>query len=231
MDLARSTFARLTFEVAADGFPIWSPDSTRMAFHTFVQPLAGGLRQQLFKTPNNTIAQDWSKDGRFLLYYENSAKTARDVFAWDLNATEKQARRVVANTESEEKIAQFSPDGRWVAYETNQAGNFEIVVQAFPDPSGTRQVSTNGGTQPRWRPDGKELYFVAPDGKLMAVSVTASDSSFEPGIPMALFPARIVSGGSALFRPQYDVSNDGKFLINQPADESSPITIILNRKP
>jgi hypothetical protein len=120
-----------------------------------------------------------------------------------------------------------------VAYQTNESGRWEIVVQPFPDRSGKWQVSTSGGNQPRWRADGKELYFIAPDGRLMAVPVTALGSTFEAGSPVALFPTRIVGGGVSTYpKPQYAVSRDGRFLINQ-ADESTttPITLILNWKP
>ena len=139
--------------------------------------------------------------------------------------------RVVANTLAEEVLAQFSPDGRWVAYQTNESGRFEVVVQPFPDAGGKWQVSTDGGVAPRWRADGKELYFLAPDATMMAVPVTAAGTSFEAGTPVALFPTRIVDGGTVTRnRPQYAVARDGRFLINQPVADATaaPITLILN---
>ena len=183
----------------------------------------------LLETPtNNKQPQDWSKDGRFLRYFELDPKTARDLWALEMTANERKPR-VVVNTPFEERNGQFSSDGRWVAYETNESGRFEIVVQPFPAPSGKWQVSTGGGTQPRWRADGKELYFIAPDGKLMAAPVTASALTFEAGTPVALFPTRIAPVVGT-FRHQYAVSRDGRFLINQAAEESTttPITLILN---
>src|SRR5262249_19249665 len=139
---------------------------------------------------------------------------------------------VVAKTRFEELNGQFSPDGRWVAYETNESGQFEIVVQPFPEPSSKWQVSTGGGTQPRWRADGKELYFVASDGKLMAASITFPGSTFTAGKPVALFPAALAPG-LGTNRQEYAVSRDGRFLINQPVESSTttPITLILNWKP
>jgi hypothetical protein len=140
---------------------------------------------------------------------------------------------VVSNTSFEERQGQFSPDGRWVAYETNESGSgFEIVVQAFPEPSGKWQVSTGGGVQPRWRADGKELYFIAPDRKLMAVPVAVRGSAFEAGKPVPLFGTRM-GVGTATWRAQYAVSPDGRFLINQVVEESTttPITLILNWHP
>src|SRR6185436_13163511 len=106
----------------------------------------------------------------------------------------------------EERNSQFSPDGRWMAYETNESGRFEIVVQSFPEPTGIWHVSTEGGTQVRWRADGREIYFISLDGKLMGAQVTASGSRFEAGKPVALFSTRIAGGGATVFRPQYAVS-------------------------
>jgi hypothetical protein len=122
-----------------------------------------------------------------------------------------------------------------VAYQTSESGRFEIRVQTFPESTGQWQISSGGGVQPRWRADGKELYFIAPDGKLMAAPVTTSNSAFEPGTPVALFQTRMVTvgAGGTLIHPQYAVSADGRFLINQPVEESTatPITLILNWKP
>lgn len=142
--------------------------------------------------------------------------------------------RVVVNTPAQEVLAQFSPDGRWVAYQSNESGRFEVVVQPFPEAGAKWQVSTAGGVAPRWRADGKELYFLAPDATMMAVPVTAAGASFETGTPVALFPTRIVDGGTvAINRPQYDVARDGRFLINQPVRDATvaAITLILNWQP
>jgi len=113
-----------------------------------------------------------------------------------------------------------------VAYETNESGRLEIVVQPFPAPNGKWQLSTGGGKYPRWRADGKELYFIAPDNKLMAVTVAASGSTFEAGRPIALFP-------TSNDKARYAVSRDGRFLVNQTTEESTaiPITLIQNWNP
>ena len=107
-------------------------------------------------------------------------------------------------------------------------------MQPFPDAGGKWQVSTAGGAAPRWRADGKELYFLAPDATMMAVPVTAAGTSFEAGTPVPLFPTRIVNGGTvATGRPQYAVARDGRFLISQPVADATaaPITLILNWRP
>ncbi len=184
-------------------------------------------------SPNVKHAQDWSRDGRWLLYYEDNPINGRDLWALDVMVPNR-TPRAVANTPAEEVLAQFSPDGHFVAYQTNESGRFEVVVQPFPDPGGKWQVSTAGGVAPRWRADGKELYFLAPDATMMAVPVTFAGTSFEAGAPVALFPTRIVDGGTvSVNRPQYAVARDGRFLINQPVADATaePTTLILNWNP
>ncbi len=141
---------------------------------------------------------------------------------------------MIANTPADESLVAFSPDGRWVAYQTNESGRFEVVVQPFPDASGRWQVSMAGGAAPRWSPDGKELYFLAPDATMMAVPVSGAGTSFKAGTPVALSPTRIVDGGAlATNRPQYAVARDGRFLINQPVADATaaPVTLSLNWQP
>jgi eukaryotic-like serine/threonine-protein kinase len=239
MDLVRGGLTPFTFDAASDLMAIWSPNGMRIAFisnrkgpfHVYVKPSSGvGVEELLLE---RAIPQDWSKDGRFLLYYEQGPKTGRDLWALDISMKDEKPR-MVAKTPFEETMAQFSPDGRWVAYQTNESRRFEIVVQPFPEPTGKWQISTGGGIEPRWRADGKELYFIAPDARLMAVPVQASGPAFQAGTPVALFPTRILGGGAlATNQPQYAVSRDGRFLINQPVEESTttPITLILNWSP
>jgi Tol biopolymer transport system component len=241
LDLVRGGFTRFTSDNAADNLPLWSPDGTRIVFQSsrngtfnlYVKPTSGtGTEEVLLETTNNKAPQDWSKDGRFILYYELDSQTdQRDLWAVDVTTKERKPRAVV-KTPFEERNGQFSPDGRWVAYETNESGRFEIVVQPFPEPSGKWQVSTSGGIAPRWRVDGKELYFIAPDSKLMAVVVTALGATFEAGAPVVLLSTRILGGGSGSFaKHQYAVSRDGHFLINQVEDSiTTPITLIINLK-
>ena len=108
----------------------------------------------------------------------------------------------------------------------------EIYVRPFPGPGGQWQVSTAGGTAPRWRPDGKELYYIAPDGRLMVVPIAVQGATIEPGAPAPLFQTRIFGGGTYANLPQYDVARDGRFLINVAVEEgTSPITLIQNWKP
>jgi serine/threonine protein kinase len=239
MDLTRGGFTRLTSDASWDGTPLWSPDGTRIVFGSsrgsydiWIKPASGtGTEELLLGTPKLEWPIDWSKDGRFLIFSQSASK-ALDLWALPMTGNDRKPV-VVSNTSFEERQGQFSPDGRWVAYQTNESGsNFEIVVQAFPEPRGKWQVSTGGGVQPRWRADGKELYFIAPDRKLMAVPVAVRGSAFEAGKPVPLFATRISDGGGS-GKPQYAVSRDGRFLINQVVEESTatPITLILNWNP
>src|SRR5262249_10597571 len=137
-------------------------------------------------------------------------------------------------TNFEERLAQFSPDVRWIAYQSNEGGQYEIYVRPFPGPGGQWQLSTAGGIQPHWRRDGKELYYIAPDGKLMAVPIVVKGAALDPGLPVSLFQTRIWGGGTNAGNGfQYDVAPDGRFLINVLTEDAvtSPITLLLNWKP
>jgi Tol biopolymer transport system component len=242
MDLLRGgSFTRFTFDPTNETLPMWSPDGKQVVFSSnlkgnfdlYIKSANGvGGAALLLGSQKTKVAQDWSRDGKFLLYYETDDKMGRDLWAMDMNGKERKPF-LVANTPSEETMAQFSPDGHFVAYQTNQSGMFQIVVQTFPQATDKWEVSTGGGVEPRWRSDGNELYFISPDAKLMAATVKASGTAFEAGVPLALFQTRIVGGAAASNRPQYDVSRDGRFLINQQTEQStaSPIVLILNWKP
>jgi len=130
----------------------------------------------------------------------------------------------IAQTASEESQGQFSPDGKWIAYQSNESGRFEIYVQPFPGPGRRSQISTGGGRIPRWRHDQKELFYLGQDNRLMAQSVSVTSSGVEPGTPVALFP---VTPGTS-----YAASRDGqRFLINEITKDVAPITVLLNWKP
>ena len=196
-----------------------------------------GNEELLLETPQDKVASDWSRDGRFLLYYSSDPQTSWDIWVLPLEGERKPF--VFLKTNFNERRGQFSPDGRWVAYMSNESERFEIYVRPFSASAaagaagGQWQVSTSGGMYPRWRPDGKELYYIALDGKLMAVPIAVSGAAFEPGTPVALFQTRIVGGGTnPAVGHQYDVSSDGRFLINTVLEEAnSPITLLQNWNP
>jgi eukaryotic-like serine/threonine-protein kinase len=151
--------------------------------------------------------------------------------------------RVFLKTNFAERYGQFSPDGRWVAYASDESGRFEIYVRPFAEPaaagiSGDRtdgqwQVSTAGGVFPRWRGDGKELYYIGSDGEMMAVPIMAKGATLEPGTPLVLFQTRIVGGGLDTGPAYYDVARNDRFLITEIPDDAaaSPITLLQNWKP
>ena len=239
-DLVRGTSTRFTFDPASDYLPLWSPDGSQLAFSSnrmgrifnlYQKPSSGaGNEELLLQSEVNKYVMDGSSDGRFLIYSNQDPKTRHDLWVLPLSGDRKPF--LFLQTQFEEYHARFSPDGRWTAYISNESGKYEVYVQSFPKPSGKWQVSTNGGIQPRWRRDGKELFYLGLDGKLMAVAVK-SDATLEIGAPTALFEARTLYGTAVNIsaRQEYDVTGDGqRFLLNVDLsdDASNPITVVLN---
>jgi eukaryotic-like serine/threonine-protein kinase len=243
VELARGAMRRVTSDASAESNGSWSPDGKRLAFGSnrrgafdlYERRLEGAEQDHvLLVTPFGKGALDWSPDGRFLLYFENEPDTGTDL--WILPREPNAKPLVFVQTPVNEVRGEFSPDGKSIAYDSNESGRFEVYVRRFPAGVEKRQVSTNGGAQPRWRPDGKEIYYVAPDLRLMAVSVIPSvdGTSVEIAGVTPLFTVPFAEGavpGSE--RQQYDVSSNGRFLINAAVDEevTPPIRMILNWKP
>jgi Tol biopolymer transport system component len=242
MDLLRGTSTRFIFEGDEDFSPLWSPDGTWLAWssgsgpqgslwdYTLHRRRIGGTKDEAWplEPGGQGVLMDLSSDGRFLLYFDGIATTGAGL--WTLPLFGERTPQPFLKSMSAAH-ARISPDSRWAAYTSDASGRPEVYVESFPAPNGARQISIDGGTQPRWRRDGKELFFVAADGKLMAVSIRG-DAGLEIGAPAALFDARIgTPSGSlgAIARQQYDVSADGqRFLINRTSSEPSPITVVLN---
>jgi dipeptidyl aminopeptidase/acylaminoacyl peptidase len=221
-------------------WPVWSPRGDRIAFAStrtgstilFAEPTAReGDEEVLLEYSTDALLSDWSRDGRFLLYFAPDAKTGTDL--WVL-PQDTHVPRVFLATPANEMWGQFSPDGRWIAYQSNETGRFEIYVRPFPGPGVPTPISTAGGVYVRWSRDGNELYYLAPDATMMAVPVRRTAAIFSAGEPVALFKTRRMGGGVNVIRAghQYDVAPDGRFLINvEPESSPRPITLVMNWRP
>ena len=238
IDIARGVYTRLTSDPALDANPVWSPDSSRIAFYSarkgasvFTKSVTvSGREEALLDTPYAPSPRDWSSDGRFLLYQELRPTTGSDLWALPMSGDGKPF--AVAQSPFNERDGQFSPDVKWIAYASDESGRSEIYVQPFPGPGDKTQVSTAGGAQVRWRADGKELFYVALDARLMAVPMQLpSTGPILAGRPVPLFATHI--GGALLQIPtQYVVSRDGqRFLMNTQSEDTPPISVILNWAP
>ena len=165
------------------------------------------------------------------------SKTQSDLWALSLVEGERKPFPIVQTT-FDEVQGQFSPDGRWVAYASNETGRYEIYVRAFPGPGGKWQISTAGGIYPCWRRDGRELFYVAPDNRMMGtpIDVRSDANTLGPGAPVVLFSSRLVTGGNTgiggfASKAEYAVTRDGRFLMNVTPEKSAaaaPIAIVLN---
>ncbi len=233
-DLARGVNSRFTFAGGNNELPVWSPDGNTIVFRSdrngtydlFEKAASGqGEEKLLFKSDEQKFATDWSRDGKFIAFASQNPKNGWD--SWALPTFgDKKPIPIVAGQFSE-LMPMFSPDGRFVAYQSNESGRAEIYVQSFPVASGKWQVSSAGGTDPSWRADGKEIYYRSADQKLMAVDIQAGET-FKAGIPQPLFPARVQPG---VARNKYLARADGqRFLFVAPLgrDALTPTTVVLN---
>jgi Tol biopolymer transport system component len=230
---SRSATTRLTFNPSLDTAPIWSPDgkqilfasNRKVGFYLYLKNSDGSGSEQAaadLGTHSQVNAWDWSRDGKHILVRKGSE-------LWHVSDPEGVAKPLL-QTKGMVRNAQFSPDGRWIAYASNETGSMEIYVSPYPSVNGKWQVSSTGGEEPRWRLDGKELYYVSAEGKMMAVPVTAG-ASFASGSPVALFQTHRRQPISAQDVFSYDVSGDGqRFLIATKVDEANaaPLSILLN---
>ena len=238
VDLVRGGVpSRLTFNASVEDFPVWSPDGNRILYTS----TAGGGQNMYSKLSSGAGSEDdvlrsatvesptdWSHDGRFILYENSAPGSQADIWVLPLFGDRKPL--LFLQTPFAEQHGRFSPDGKWIAYVSNETGRTEVYVQSFPPSGGKWQLSTNGGVTPRWRRDGRELFYLAPDRKIMAVEVKAGGSTFDHGSAKALFEASVdaISTGAT---NRYDVSADGqRFLVNASIENrgSAPITVVVN---
>ena len=234
IDVERGAISRIT----ADGMrPLLSPSGDRIAFTSdraagvadiYMRPVSGrdGEETLLVRSADNKFVSDWTPDGRHLVYGSTDRRSNTDL--WLLPLDEPRTPRPLLTSRANEVEAQVSPDGRWLAYSSDESGSWEVYVQPFPEVGQKYVVSLGGGVEPHWRRDGGELFYLGTDGRLMAVDVKAG-STFAAGAPRALFRAPVT--GVNVYINQYTVSPDGqRFLIDsgQRNTPIAPITVLVN---
>ena len=236
-DAARGIPTRFTFDPKDDREPVWSPDGSTLyfssnrkgAFDLFRKASNGaGTEELLLADSANKTPTSVSPDGKLLLYGRSGEKTLNDLWVLPLTPAQgggKPEPRVFLQTPFAEQRGQFSPDGQWVVYQSNESGPNQVYAAPFPGPGGKRQISSGGGVNPRWRRDGKEIFYVTPDGQLMAAEVAERNGTLEVGRVQKLFDGIVTTRGIA-----YDVSADGqKFLVvDDGVAAARPLTLLQN---
>jgi Tol biopolymer transport system component/predicted Ser/Thr protein kinase len=236
LELERGSSSRFT----ASGYsiyPIWSPDGQTILFSSSSLRLfrkdSGGSsdEQRVIEGPHTQYANDWSRDGRSIIYHEIAPGTQRDLWILRLtpdgNVPENAKPAPYLRTKFNEWNARFSPEPspRWVAYQTDKTGRYEVYISALPEPRGEFQISTGGGQYPEWGAGGRELFYVAPDNKLMAADLTITADKVRPSAPRALFTLPIIDNGWS----PYDIIDGQRFLVRAlPQQASPPLTVIVN---
>jgi Tol biopolymer transport system component len=242
-DVRRGLVSRLTEEPDEDIFPIWAGDGKRIIYSAvlngqvslYARDLGSSRREPLIQGSTvELFATDTSADGRYIVYQYNDPKRGWDVLA--LPPEPGAAPVPIVQTDADERTGRLSSDGRWLAFVSNKSGVSEIYVQPFPGPGASVRVSTRGGDQPEWRPDGSELFYIALDGKLMAAPIkpAADRSSIDVGEPVALFPARIGVVVRSIRAGTYFPTADGqRFLVDRLLQDpgGTPLRVVLHWHP
>jgi hypothetical protein len=230
-NLASDTSSRFTFGPRVNQNPVWSPSGSHIAFMShrtgdfnIYQKATSGTAQDevLDKDTRSKSPNDWSSDGRYIIEERRGdPKTGSDIWVLPLFGDRKPFPYLQADFN--ERTAKLSRDGHWLAYASDEGKRYEIYVQTFPTPGGKRQISTNGGSFPVWSRDGKELFFIGPDGKIMAADVK-SGSKFEANEPKPLFDTHLIGFAS------FDVSKDGRFLLPTVIEQTGTLsmTVVAN---
>jgi dipeptidyl aminopeptidase/acylaminoacyl peptidase len=221
LDLERGIPTRLTFDSRNESAPVWSPDDSRIAFNAnfpgrsdilLIESDGGGHQQTLLSNGADNLINDWSGDGTSILVQTSTIKAALGAADLQVVSLKDGKAQPWLVTPFAEKQARFSPDGRWVSYDSDESGRTEVYVRASASPAGKMRVSTAGGNSAVWSRDGKELFYLSPEAEVMSITV-GPGAAFQGSTPVPLFkiPGDILDLSVAT---QYDVSPDGRFLMN-----------------
>ncbi len=240
LETDRGVTNRFTSTPGLKGFPVWSPDGHTIVFavgspyNLFRKAVTGGGdEQRLIQSSNTQFPNDWSRDGRFLLYSEIGAGPGNDLWILPMTPDGRvppgAKPRPYLRTQFDERSGRFSPEPEphWVAYQSDESGRNEIYVDAFPETRNRVRISTGGGQFPEWSPDGRELLWMSPDLKLMQVSLKRGPDSIEPSAPRELFALPVANDGYC----PYEIAPDGRrFLVRATPEKqvSQPLTLIVN---
>jgi eukaryotic-like serine/threonine-protein kinase len=233
LDVDRGVASRFTSRPGLNVSPVWSPDSRTILFASDVPPnlfhkdaSGAGEEQRLTKSPNPQYPMDWSRDGRFVLYEEESAPGSQRSL-WILPMAPGDGKPAPYERKTfNESMGRFSPDTRWVAFQSDESGRYEIYIDTFPEPHEKVRISVGGGVLPQWGGDGRELFYISPDSLLMSVSLKPRGGSLAPSAPHALFPLLVMDTDVS----PYEVARDGqRFLLLDTAEQvTHPLTVIAN---
>jgi eukaryotic-like serine/threonine-protein kinase len=233
LDVDRGVASRFTSRPGLNVTPVWSPDSRTILFASDVPPnlfrkdaSGAGEEQRLTKSPNPQYPMDWSRDGRFILYEEESAAASqRSLWILPMAPGDGKPRPYERKTFNE-SMGRFSPDTRWVAFQSDESGRYEIYIDTFPEPREKVRISVGGGVLPQWGGDGREMLYISPDSLLMSVSLKPRAGSLVPSAPHALFPLLVMDTDVS----PYEVAHDGqRFLVLEAAEHvTQPLTVIVN---
>jgi eukaryotic-like serine/threonine-protein kinase len=231
LDVGRGVRTRITFGPTGNVNPVWSPDGKWIAYqdvakHSFIlarRPADGGPEEALLQESVPVLPSDWSRDGKYLMYWKGAIGTHTEVWALPLFGDRKPFQ-VIPPGPYQSNLATFSPDGKWVAYGSDESGRFEVYVVPFGKTGGKWQVSTAGGSIPIWRRDGKEIFYVALDATITAVPVAEQGDQLKLGPPQPLFQSTVAAFAG------FDVSPDGKKFLTGVSGEKSaqPLTLVVN---